>query len=65
MCAWQGTFFEAFCQEIDPAKKEIVACVPPGPDMDEACFKIAYDILLIGVWWLQSCSCVLRAPDAE
>lgn len=48
--AWQGTFFEAFCQEIDPAKKEIIACAPPGADMDEACFKIPYDILLLGAF---------------
>jgi hypothetical protein len=28
--------------------KRIVVCCAPGDDMDETCFKIPYDILIMG-----------------
>ena len=34
---------------VDPAKKELVACFPADAGLDEACFKISYDILVVGV----------------
>ena len=44
----QAAFFEATCQEIDPNEKTIVACFPPDSSMDESCFKIPYDMLVLG-----------------
>lgn len=35
--------------EIDPEKKTIVACFPADAGMDECCFKMEYDILVLGV----------------
>jgi len=43
----QAAFFEAMCQNIDPVKKTIVACFPPDSGMDESCFKIPYDVLVV------------------
>ena len=31
---------------IDPATKEIVACFPKDSGLDEACFKVDYDVLV-------------------
>eukprot|EP00882_Tetradesmus_deserticola_P003879 GHRQ01004103.1.p1 GENE.GHRQ01004103.1~~GHRQ01004103.1.p1 ORF type:complete len:615 (+),score=301.43 GHRQ01004103.1:630-2474(+) len=45
----KGDYYEAVCKAIDPARKELVACFPKDAGFDEACFKIAYDILIIGV----------------
>ncbi len=42
----QGTFFEAVCQEIDPLEKTIKACIPSDPE--DSCFKVPYDILVLG-----------------
>ena len=47
-CALQAAFFEALCQDINPEEKTIVACFPPGTGMDESCFKIPYDVLVVG-----------------
>ena len=44
----QAAFFEAICEEIDPNEKSIVACFPPDSGMDESCFKIPYDMLVLG-----------------
>ena len=46
--ALQAAFFEELCQDINPEEKTIVACFPPGTGMDESCFKIPYDVLVIG-----------------
>ena len=46
--ALQAAFFEALCQDINPEEKTIVACFPPGTGMDESCFKIPYDVLVVG-----------------
>ena len=51
----QAAFFEALCQDINPKEKTVVACFPPdsgifppASGMDESCFKIPYDILVLG-----------------
>ena len=44
----QAAFFEALCQDIDPAEKTILACFPPDSGMDDSCFKIPYDVLVLG-----------------
>jgi hypothetical protein len=46
----QGTFFEAVCQEIDPVQKTIKACIPSDPE--DSCFKVPYDILVLGAYFL-------------
>ena len=57
----QAAFFEALCQDINPVEKTIVACFPndagmvPDSGMDESCFKIPYDILVLGKRLLQIC----------
>ena len=35
-------------QDIDPVKKTLVACFPDDVGMDEACFQLEYDILVLG-----------------
>ncbi|KAL4428590.1 hypothetical protein ABPG77_008902 [Micractinium sp. CCAP 211/92] len=45
----KGKFFEAKCTDINPEEKTIVACFPEDAGFPEACFKIAYDHLVIGV----------------
>lgn len=45
----QGDYYEAVCKAVDPVKKELVACFPKDAGLDEACFKIKYDMLIIGV----------------
>eukprot|EP00775_Hariotina_reticulata_P009271 gene9271-9436_t len=42
-------YYEAFCKEIDPKAKEIVACFPDDGGNEADCFKIKYDMLIIGV----------------
>lgn len=44
----QGKYFEAVCSEIDPDKQQLVACFPADAGMDEFCFKVDYDILILG-----------------
>ena len=44
----QAAFFEALCQEINPSEKSILACFPPDSGMDDSCFKIPYDVLVLG-----------------
>ena len=51
----QAAFFEALCQDINPQEQTVVACFPPdsgifppASGMDESCFKIPYDILVLG-----------------
>ena len=45
---WQGKYYEAICQDIDPKNKTIVACFPKDTGLEEACFRIPYDILIVG-----------------
>ncbi|KAL3146637.1 tubulin alpha 1 [Trebouxia sp. C0010 RCD-2024] len=47
--AGKGKYFEAVASDIDPEKKSIVACFPADAGMDECCFKMEYDILVLGV----------------
>jgi hypothetical protein len=45
----QGEYYEAVCKAVDPIRKELVACFPADAGLDEACFKMSYDVLLVGV----------------
>eukprot|EP00884_Botryococcus_braunii_P007779 jgi/Botrbrau1/17001/Bobra.49_2s0060.1 len=45
----KGKYFEAVAQSIDPVSKTLVACFPKDAGMDEACFKVPYDILVLAV----------------
>ncbi|KAI3439031.1 hypothetical protein D9Q98_001441 [Chlorella vulgaris] len=45
----KGKFFEAQCTDILPEEKSIVACFPEDAGFPEACFKISYDYLVLGV----------------
>ena len=45
----QGKYFEAEAGDIDPEKKTVVACFPADAGMDECCFKVEYDILILGL----------------
>lgn len=45
---FQGKYYEAVCQDIDPKNKTIVACFPKDTGLEEACFRIPYDILVVG-----------------
>lgn len=45
----KGKFFEAKCTEIMPDERSIVACFPEDAGFPEACFKIPYDVLIMGV----------------
>lgn len=45
----KGDYYEAVCKAVDPVKKELVACFPADAGLDEACFKMNYDILVISV----------------
>lgn len=45
----QGEYYEAICKDIDPQTKEMVCCFPSDSGFPEACFKLQYDILIIGV----------------
>jgi NADH:ubiquinone reductase (non-electrogenic) len=43
------SFYEAVCTSVDPEKRELVACFPKDAGLDEACFKMSYDLLVVGV----------------
>ena len=45
----KGKFFEAKCTDIYPEDRTIVACFPEDAGFPEACFKIPYDTLILGV----------------
>lgn len=45
----KGDYYEAVAKAIDVQRKELVACFPKDAGLDEACFKISYDILIVGV----------------
>lgn len=47
----QGDYYEAVAKAVDVKRKELVACFPKDAGLDEACFKISYDILIVGVGW--------------
>jgi NADH:ubiquinone reductase (non-electrogenic) len=59
----QGDYYEAVAKAIDVQRKELVACFPKDAGLDEACFKISYDILIVGVRTLQMD--MIRAPVYE
>ena len=48
LLAMQGKYFEAVCSEVDPDKQQLVACFPADTGMDEFCFKLDFDILILG-----------------
>jgi NADH:ubiquinone reductase (non-electrogenic) len=48
-CVLQGDYYEAVAKAIDVKRKELVACFPKDAGLDEACFKISYDVLIVGV----------------
>lgn len=48
-CVLQGEYYEAVAKAIDVKRKELVACFPKDAGLDEACFKISYDVLIVGV----------------
>ncbi|KAK9866900.1 hypothetical protein WJX84_011085 [Apatococcus fuscideae] len=50
-----GKYYEAVCQDIDPKNKTIVACFPKDTGLDEACFRIPYDILVLAVGSVSEC----------
>ena len=43
----QGRYFEAVCTDVDVENRTVTACFPPDAGLDDACFKIAYDVLII------------------
>lgn len=45
----QGDYYEALCKSIDTKAKEIVCCFPADAGLDEACFKMSYDALVLSV----------------
>lgn len=45
----KGRFFEAMATTIDPENKFVVACFPKDAGLDEKCFKIPYDQLVVSV----------------
>lgn len=45
----KGKFYEAKCTEILPDERCVVACFPEDAGFPEACFKLPYDILVLGV----------------
>lgn len=45
----KGKFYEAKCTEVLPDERSIVACFPEDAGFPEACFKIPYDTLIMGV----------------
>ena len=49
LLANKGQYWEAVVHSIDPATKEIVACFPKDSGLDEACFKVDYDVLVLAV----------------
>lgn len=61
-CALQGDYYEAVAKAIDVQRKELVACFPKDAGLDEACFKISYDILIVGVSTLDLEMDMVSAP---
>ena len=47
--AGKGAYFEAVVHEIDPASKSVVCCFPADAGLDQACFKVPYDVLVLAV----------------
>jgi NADH:ubiquinone reductase (non-electrogenic) len=45
----KGEYYEAVCKEILVESKELVCCFPADSGFAEACFKVSYDVLVIGV----------------
>jgi hypothetical protein len=47
--AGRGRFYEAVAKEVLPAERAVVACFPEDAGFPEACFKVEYDVLVLGV----------------
>jgi NADH:ubiquinone reductase (non-electrogenic) len=45
----KARYFEAVCQSVDPEAKELVCCFPKDAGIDQACFKVGYDLLVTSV----------------
>ena len=45
----KGEFYEAVCNQVDPVKKELIACFPKDAGFPESCFKMSYDHLVVSV----------------
>jgi NADH:ubiquinone reductase (non-electrogenic) len=43
------SFYEAVCTSVDTERRELVACFPKDAGLDEACFRMSYDLLVVGV----------------
>ena len=44
----QAEYYQAVCKDVDPVKKELVCCFFRD-EGSEACFKVAYDVLIMAV----------------
>lgn len=49
MITGKGEYYEAVVKDVDPTKKDLVCCFPADSGMDEACFLVPYDVLVMGV----------------
>lgn len=45
----KGAYYEAMAKAIDTKRKQLVACFPADAGLDEACFQISYDVLIVAV----------------
>ena len=45
----KGRYFEAVCHAVDPAARDLVCCFPADSGLDQACFKVPYDVLVVAV----------------
>jgi NADH dehydrogenase FAD-containing subunit len=45
----KGAYYEAMAKAIDTERKQLVACFPADAGLDEACFQISYDVLIVAV----------------
>jgi hypothetical protein len=45
----KGKYYEAVAKHVDVERKQLVACFPADAGLDEACFQISYDVLVVAV----------------
>ncbi len=45
----KGQYYEAVAKHVDVQRKQLVACFPADAGLDEACFQISYDVLVVAV----------------
>lgn len=45
----KGEYYEAVCKEVNYKEKSLVCCFPADAGFADACFKVSYDVLIIGV----------------